>query len=240
VVKSRYHYQYALFSASGYTDDAEAYAFAQDIYLMPLERSAFIRPVLDAIFAVTHETFDAANWNSVQVNMTGLRRFVRTRLRGGPHVGRPVDVSQEVAAGLEPFFEACLMVNGAVLATLNRRFPIFLVPAEGILRDLGVGPYRVRIRFDAESWYIDDAELQRRLFSFDLPDELFELYAEHGQLDRERALDVKRDIMSEIQTFITMQGHVRVVTFTLDQGWIQRIRQRIREERPRRERRRAE
>lgn len=50
----RYHYQYALFSASGYTLEAERYAFAQDIYLIPYERSQFISPVIQAIRQMTH------------------------------------------------------------------------------------------------------------------------------------------------------------------------------------------
>ena len=53
VPKKRYHYQYALFSASTYTERAERYAFAHDIYLIPLAGSAFFRPVIDSIPAVS-------------------------------------------------------------------------------------------------------------------------------------------------------------------------------------------
>ena len=51
---SRYHYQYAMFSASGFTPDAESYAFAQDIYLIPLERSRYVEHVIKAIRSLDH------------------------------------------------------------------------------------------------------------------------------------------------------------------------------------------
>ena len=46
---SRYHYQVAIFSTSEFTGDAQNYAFAQDVYLLPLRGSSFFGPVVTAI-----------------------------------------------------------------------------------------------------------------------------------------------------------------------------------------------
>ncbi|MHC5726638.1 MAG: hypothetical protein ACYTXY_21370, partial [Nostoc sp.] len=43
--KARYHYQYAVFSDSDYTSPAQKYAFAHDVYLIPLNSSVFFQPV---------------------------------------------------------------------------------------------------------------------------------------------------------------------------------------------------
>lgn len=46
---SRYHYQFAVFSTSEFTADAQNYAFAHDIYLLPLRGSSFFSPIVSAI-----------------------------------------------------------------------------------------------------------------------------------------------------------------------------------------------
>lgn len=45
----RYHYRYAIFASTEFTRGAQEYAFAQDVYLLPLRCSAFFRPVMAAI-----------------------------------------------------------------------------------------------------------------------------------------------------------------------------------------------
>lgn len=49
VAKRRYHYQYAIFSASEFSLPAQRYAYAHDVHLLPLRRSAFMRPVIEAV-----------------------------------------------------------------------------------------------------------------------------------------------------------------------------------------------
>src|ERR1051326_8445979 len=57
--KQRFHYQYAVFSATHFSEAAEAYAFAHDIYLFPLWRSLFFRPLLQAIWDAKTRTLEA-------------------------------------------------------------------------------------------------------------------------------------------------------------------------------------
>ena len=47
----------------------------------------------------------------------------------------------------------------------------------------------------------------RRLFSFDVPQELLALYAEEGTLTREAALHLKQDAFSTFQAVVTLNGH---------------------------------
>jgi hypothetical protein len=63
------------------------------------------------------------------------------------------------------------------------------------------------------------------LFSFDLPEELFELYAEQGELSPEKALDLKVDFMSAFQAIHTQNGRARILNFKLDQNWITALRE---------------
>ena len=81
VSRRRYHYQYALFSASNYTDPAERYAFAHDIYLIPLQGSAFIRPIVGQIRRITHHAFGAPTRNQIGLDLFAFRRSFRRGIR---------------------------------------------------------------------------------------------------------------------------------------------------------------
>jgi hypothetical protein len=221
----RYHYQYALFSASGYTLDAERYAFAQDIYLIPYERSRFIAPVIQAIRQLTHEDFEAEVWNAINVDIGRLRHSIRGLLRG-----RPIELIQlpnTATRAIIRFTEAVSMIRGTLLAVIGRRFPVHLIPAPFLdvreLRD----HYEVRIYWDDWSWYLVDTSNSQQLFSFDLPPELFNLYAEDGRLTESRALDLKSNILSRFYAILNVEEVTRLITFELDRGWITRVRQRI-------------
>jgi hypothetical protein len=227
--KARYHYQYALFSATGYTSDAERYAYAQDIYLIPLAKSKFFKPIIDSIRKVNYQAFEAESANDIKVNMTRLRQAIRRRLKDS----RISDLSQivdkaEAKNFLEYFCRACRELKGAVLAMIAKQFPVFLVPNPEIeldqfLRDL----HRVHIYWDNEAWYLYSVSNDTKLFSFDLPPELFELYAEQGVLSETLALDLNRDFLSEIQATVMLGERIRIVTFKLDKDWLEGLCRRL-------------
>jgi len=121
VAHKRFHYQYAVFATCGYTAEAQRYAFAHDIYLIPLAESAFFRPIIDALNAVTVTAFGPA------ADKTGflrnLRSDVRDRLRGEPFA----DVSED-NPGVAAMVYAVNQVGEAYLAVLGGHLPVFLTP----------------------------------------------------------------------------------------------------------------
>jgi hypothetical protein len=228
--KARYHYQYALFSASGYTSDAERYAYAQDVYLIPLANSRFIQPIIGSIRELNYQHFGAVNWNAIQVDMAVLRREIRSSLRERWEYDYEQDfleesVSQSEAHGrLRHFCRLVHEIDGAVLAMINRQFPVFLVPNPAINIAKLKSFYKVRIYWDNEGWYLRSAYDNKNLFSFDLPPKLFELYAEQGILSETSALDLKRDFLSNIQAILTLRERIKAITFRLDGDWLERVR----------------
>jgi hypothetical protein len=221
----RYHYQYAVFSASGYTLDAERYAFAQDIYLIPYERSRYIAPVIQAIRQVTHQDLGARAWNAIDIDLTSLRHAVRGLLQGRVNNLTPFTIA--VAPAVRSFVEAVSAIKGTLFAVMGRQFPVHLIPAPPLdvreLRD----HYEVRIWWDDRSWYLEDTRDQRPLFSFDLPPELFNLYAEDGRLTESRALDLKSEMLNSFQAVVNVEDTMRLITFDLDRNWIAGVRQQI-------------
>jgi len=225
-LQTRYHYLYALFSAYGFTSPAEQYAFAQDIYLMPLAASPFMQPVVGAITHLKHTHFGATAWNSVEIDMTAFRETVRDCLEDESSHPLDLAVADEARSMLQEFCGRCRVINGALLGMIAKRFPIFLVPAPSInLRNLRP-VYQVRIYWDKEGWYLQSRRDDSFLFSFDLPRDLFNLYADaDGTLSPGRALDLKAEYLREIQATAVVNRRIRVVRFQLDQEWLHDVRQ---------------
>lgn len=114
--------------------------------------------------------------------------------------------------------------------------PLFLVPEPGINLTALPDVTRVRIMWDDRSWYLR-TEDGAPLFSFDLPELLFERYATQGDLTEPAALDLKEQTLSEIQATVFFGQQARFVRFVLDAEWVARVRGRIAERGVRRERR---
>jgi len=225
VYTRRYHYQYSMFSASGYTRDAERYAFAQDIFLIQYSRSSFIFPIVGAIRQVTQFDFGTVTRNRIKIDMTQFRRYIRETIRHGEHWHFdqiPNGANEKIAA----FVQAVIRIPGTLLAIAGHRFPIHLIPAPAIdLYDLK-DYYRVRITWDERSWYLSD-EHGYRLFSFDLPPVLFNLYAEHGILTRSKALDLKAEALNMMQALLVTENMTRLITFELDKNWVYQVREHL-------------
>jgi len=226
--KPRYHYQYAVFSATGYTDNAQSYAFAQDIYLIPLAESQFFAPVITALRRVSPDDANLARNADLPVDLTELRRAVRRAMR--EDVARP-DYPAFAAnlTGLAEFVTACRQIRFSLLAVLGGRFPIFLVPAPGFDINEVSADYYVRIFRgpNDRTWFLRDRGTNRELFSFDLPRELFLEYANQGMLSARAALDLKEEHMADFEAILMRDERPSLVRFHLDLGWLEEVRLRI-------------
>lgn len=229
--KKRYHYQFAFFSASGYTADAEAYAYAQDIYLIPLARSHFIHPLIQSIRSLRSEDFGVeSSRRRIDLSLTELRRAIRSAIRDSSDYNSLAKVvhASRAREKLYQIILECQKINQAILAMIARQIPIFLVPSFEIDITWLEDQYRVRIHWDQQGWYLRDANNNRELFSFDLPPTLFELYARQGTLSRADALQLKADFFPTMQAVVTVREQVRVITFNLDMDWLTKLRRQTR------------
>jgi len=224
IAKSRYHYQYALFSATPYTVQAQRYAFAHDIYLIPVKNSTYLTSTVNSIRAISSRDFGVTRAGTIPIRLSQMRRLVREGLRSRT-VPPSLDYTESLIVKLANMFQQVLAINYALLAVLGGDFPVFLVPKTVTTIEHLPSVVNVRIRWVATNWYLDDLNDQR-LFSFDLPPELFELYAEAGELSRERALNLKQEHLRSFYAFRTIGNEVRVIRFQLDMPWIYAIRER--------------
>lgn len=211
------HYQAAIFSATGFSSNAQNYAYAQDIYLLPLRRSAHFTPILDALNRVSGALAEEPD----HARIGKLRRQFRAWLD---------DTQPHPDPLLIPLLDACEDIRSALLGMIADRFPVFLVPERPEALEALPDRMRMRIHFDERGWFLGPPD-DEYLFSFDLPDELFERYAKNGQLSRTAAADMKEEQFQAIKALHLRAGQPRVITFELDRTWLERIREQTRRNR---------
>lgn len=228
----RYHYQYALLASSGFTENAQRYAVAHDVYLIPFERAGFFQPVMAAIRACVPNdgATDRRRGVEMEIELSELRRRVRESLSHGGRIDAEGTGDATLSAALVAAIDAIRRVEYAVLAVALGRVPLVLTPAPDVnLRDVE-GVVRVRIYWDDDSWYLRRVGAGGReedLFSFDVPETLLAQYIDQHELSPRRALDLKQEALSEIQALLVRDGQARLVRFVLDGEWLEQLKERL-------------
>ena len=215
--RTRYSYQTAIFSTTGFSANAQKYAYAQNVYLLPLRRTSFLRPVLAALWQAS-ETLSV---DPTPAAIGYLRDQFRETMRSDM---APTD---EV---LRPLLSACRGVGSAMLGMIANRLPLFLVSANSDTLDQLPTRTKIRMHLNDQGWFLGP-EGDEYLFSFDLPDELFEKYAKSGQISQQAALDMKEERLQTITAFRVRQGQPSVIVLELDRDWLDNVKSRIHAER---------
>jgi len=210
----RYNYRYAIFSTSDFSPRAQEFAFAHDIYLLPLRRSIFFKPVVNSIENI-RDRYDSGEiiWDN-SISLTEYRQL----LRNG--ISRNINNLPNEFDGL---IGAIKTVRYGLIATAVRRFPIFLIPRNPEIIQTLNSTEEVRIYWDDQGWYLRRPRENNDLFSFDIPENLFTLYAKRGRLNEQDALYMKAEGLNTIEAFITLDEVPRIVRFNLDMEWIERL-----------------
>jgi hypothetical protein len=218
MARSRYHYLYAVFSASKFTAPAQRYAFAHDIHLLPVRNSAFMAPVVTALEAV-----DAPRGQN-SPPLFDVRNYVRGRtFENAAYLDDPI-IPEPLKGQLDMFVEQTHRLQYGLIAMLGNRMPLFLTARQGLALDtLNLQEY-VRVRWLEGAWFIERSNGER-LFSFDLPEELYKMYASRGALDRNAVANIKDNWMRRFYAYYRSDGAVRVIRFDLDDEWFSAIQQ---------------
>jgi hypothetical protein len=105
---------------------------------------------------------------------------------------------------------ATRQIGRSLIAVLGGTIPLFLTPRPGL--DLETFPLTAEIqihfrtRGPGASWTISRAGEGEPIFTFDLPEQLFELYAVNGVLTRRAALDLKQHLFGQFTAIYAPGG----------------------------------
>jgi hypothetical protein len=201
---NRYHYQYAMISGSGFTAEAEKYAFVQDIYLLPVHRSKYFRNLLQSIKDVSNSSFGVRDENSnIEVNLNELRVAIRQRIPN-PEDDKlsKIKIRREAREALDRVCQECSKIKVGLLATINGDFPLFLVPNPSRLVELAESS--IDGELSSNNIHIYSAEgggwiIQHRgedFFSFDVPTSMFRLYMKQAPSQTGSTVDIQGLLMN--------------------------------------------
>lgn len=216
ITRARYHYVSAVFSSSGYSKNAQDYAFAQDVYLLSLREIPSVRPAIEVLEVLSLEG------NDDRPSLSEIRKYVRSKLRGGVASLE----KEEIADRLAPFILATRDCGIGLVIMLGQQFPVFVVAEDNLtLRTLGQAG-QIRIHKRGPEWYIAEAN-GNRLFSFDVPVELYRRYRDQDVSRRRANVDMKNDVFKNIYVFYEYEGTHRLVKLEMDEDWIKSLEREI-------------
>ena len=234
ISKPRYHYQYAIFTSSSFAKPAQEYAFAHDIYLIKLENNRYFSPIISAIANLDHNDFDGLTDHKIHITLKDLRKNIRHSLKESSYA--PISgyclQNRFNSEKLCNLVQVNLDLGKSYLGVLSNGFPIFFTPSPDLnIEDLISNP-KVRIYWDDNKWYIVKSNSRYEnvnvnpidiLFSFDLPKDLFNFYADNNNLSQGRAYELKQEIMHTIQIFFRDRSTsiVACLELKIDQNWLQ-------------------
>jgi len=224
-LKKRYHYLYAIFSKEPFSKPAQNYAYAQDIFLLPLKRNSLFGPIIDAIDSVSFSNTEN------RPSLSSVRKYVRNRFF--PQINLDIeedriDLSMALLESeLSNFVQVSRQRGYGFITMLNGKFPVFLSTDREIDLQSFNETNDVRIRVIDNEWYIESI-VGDRLFTFDLPEEIFAKYEEGGFLSPRKLYNIKQRYMTEFYVFVTQDGDLKLIKFQMDQSWFQRVRQNLR------------
>jgi hypothetical protein len=197
---NRYHYQCAIISASGFTEDAQKYAFVQDIYLVQVQKSRYFQKVLQSIGDVTHLVFGAEDKNAnIKINLKELREAVKKRIVD-PENGNisRIDLPREARDVINRVCRECRNIKIGLLAAINGNFPLFLIPNPSKLNEIANAATTndlnttegISIRQDkGKGWVL--VYRGEDYFSFDVPVDMFRLYRNQSQLQSRPSVEIQ-------------------------------------------------
>lgn len=232
--KPRYHYQYAVFATADFTREAQRYAFAHDIPLVPLARSAYFKPIISEIentaaVLAGYEQGAVPPADSVyfdpRISLGDVRSTLRHLLQPIPETG--FIMNEAIVRPLVVLLDMCAASMGGLLATVRGAFPLFLMPAPWLDLDRLRNNLHAQLFREGGSWFLASTRDNRPLFSFDVPAELFRRYVDDGALSGEPILSGDNEPSGGLQALAVTNRGLRRFNFHLEGDWISTMRRQI-------------
>jgi hypothetical protein len=222
----RFNYHAAIFSTSGYTSGAIAYAVAHQIFLIQYENVQVIQPLIAAIM----DFDEGCITNYGKIALSEVRKIYRSALHDRAYpLSTPRSVTEKGRELIESsIIEAVRNIRGSYFGMLQGRWPLHLLTEN----ELPVTAFRSDIlrctitgyesgnwkftpldtRSDSDNWF----ELQ-----FSLPEDIAKMVTDNFG-DREAVANIKQQHFSYIDLSGVIGGIRRNIRLELDQGWIDR------------------
>lgn len=232
----RFNYHSAIFSTSGYTEGAQRYAMAHQIFLIQYQRVPLIRPIVDALLEINAEHFINGLQRGAAVDfapehpLMELRKTFREKLRNANNLNLSYFFTRNgINLINEHIIALTRRIKGSYYGMLRGRYPMhFLSRAElpaPLFNDSDEILCRIHeIDSNSNMWSFVPTQFGREdpnffELQFDLPDEIALLLSKIGR-NPEAVADLKRERFSYLTIAGKIGGIRRQVRLRLDDRWL--------------------
>ena len=210
----RYSYQYAIFSTSGFSENAIKLAIAYKITLIDL-RGIEYADLLNTIDEVAHELGEYLV--NTKISIDNLREYIRSRLFDDAlHYAEQIMDLEYLGDILEPLFNITNEYGDLYLASVNSPFSILIKPSSPsdfrtLIRDYRESTFEVSIRWDFNEhnfWeiYLHNSRGSDLTFTFYLPEAI-----ENYIFNRQNNTDVLANALNAKEQFFgSMVFYMRI------------------------------
>jgi Restriction endonuclease len=237
---SRFNYAAAVFSTSGYSDAAQQYALAHQIFLIDYAHVPLMRPVAESLFRLALADFRQATDQAIDVEMNPFRGAFRGFLQDA------ADHQLEdffTVAGLEKLrremVPAILGITASYHGMVQGVYPVHLLAARPIpaalLRANKNIRCAIRVSDDGLVWAFEPAGVNpqhERFFrlEFQLPTRIAETI-DLRRVDWMELAHLKQQYLSYVDVSGIVEGEFMTFRLSLDEEWLQNYvnRRRLRE-----------
>lgn len=236
----RFNYHAAMFAANGYSENAEQFALAHQVFLIDYSHVAAMRPVVDALFALQLEDFGEVARRRGRRNVTEIRTGFRTLLGGSREdVPTRLFARQGIAKVRDLLLPAIRQLRGSYYGMIEGVYPVHLISSQPIpiqfVRRQGVIQCEIRVSSDEQTWALEPSEVTEGSLDFfrlefTIPEFIAEMLNARSEQDsaREepprwlRIADVKRNYMRFIDVTTVEEGQLIPFRLALDVNWLNR------------------
>ena len=220
----RFNFVSAIFSTSGYTDNAQRYAVAHQIFLVQYRNNFLFEPISQALLSLTENDFKKPYRKGETATMK-VRQFLRSKLKGeNPN---EVPFSQQGLLKFQNITGSLAKIHGSYFGMLQGRWPIHLLSARTLPTRVFAGRDNIACRVYGRvgnTWSFvplngNEASPDWFRLEFDLPDEIARL-VQDARGDRQEIARLKMEHFSFIALSGMIGGVRRQIRLELDEAWI--------------------
>lgn len=233
-VVRRFSYQSVFFSATGFTKNAQEFAYAHDVNLISAFGGGHLRNIVDTIRSL--ELNDFRNEGNI-INLKGFRQQLRNNLRDSLDSYLRDFNNDAVSRVISEVKE----LDRLFLGTIDNKLTIMLVPIFNTDEWISLVNYalageelNVSLHWSDQPNEAGDLVFhvfeysrnpQREIFQFLIPSEILMKFLNDGILYDEAALNLKEQYFSSIKIPFVFRNAFTVLKLCLDRGWLRNIQQ---------------
>lgn len=235
----RFNYHAAVFSANGYSQDAEQYALAHQIFLIDYSNAAAMRPVVDALLSLQENDLEPLGQMYGRGNLTRMREAFRQLLERVEI--EPPDATDTWAGARrvnDELLSAIRDLRGSYYGMIEGIYPVHLISRQSIpvrvIREQRVIPCEIRVSEDTQTWAFEPSGIPRTSpeffrLEFTIPEFVADMLSARARDRYEERVpewlliaNAKRQYMRFVDITTVEDGHLLAFRLALDSDWLDR------------------